>query len=210
MDVRRAVQRIAREAVDLDDGRRRVDALLQQVVGYDFAAFSTVDPATGLWTSCYVSGLDADGSAEREQVIFESELSGDVNAFAEHARRPVPAASLHLTTGGKLEYARRWAPLLEAYDVVDELRAVLNTGGSTWGTLVLYRAGTSQPFTSVQLTTLTDALPDLAALFRLMLVRLALAGAHGQDELAPGRHRATRRHSDRRIHRRPGLAGNAR
>jgi hypothetical protein len=39
------------------DLKKALDRLLRMAVGYDVAALSTVDPATNLWTSCFVSGF---------------------------------------------------------------------------------------------------------------------------------------------------------
>jgi DNA-binding CsgD family transcriptional regulator len=177
-----SVQRIAADACDFDDARRRLDVLLRRAIGYDFAAFSTVDPATGLWTSCYVSGLDAAGAPERERVLFECELARDVNAFDDLARREVSVATLHAATDGRPTQAKRWAPLLEPHQVVDEARGVLRSNGQLWGTFVLYRAGTPRPFSPVEVSLLTAAVPSIAALFRLVLLRAALAGT---PEAAP-------------------------
>lgn len=185
VDLNRAVQRIAHDAAGFDDARQRVDELLRRAVGYDIGSFATVDPATELWTSCYVSGLDATGSADRERTLYEIELTGDINTFAELSGRRIPAATLHAATGGALPRARRWAPLLEALDVVDEARAVLRHGPQTWGTLALYRAGTSHPFGRTELTMLTALLPDLSRLFRLMVIRLAFAPRPG-TQAPPG------------------------
>jgi DNA-binding CsgD family transcriptional regulator len=175
MHIGRALQSIAVAATDLDDARKQLDRLLRRRIGYDVGAFSTVDPASGLWTSCYVSGLDAAGAPDRERVLYELDLAGDVNSFTQLASREVPAATLHAATFGKPSRARRWAPLLEPLGVVDEARAVLRTGAQRWGTLVLYRAGTAQPFTPSDFAALTAAIPGTAKLFRAMLLRLALA-----------------------------------
>jgi DNA-binding CsgD family transcriptional regulator len=175
MHTRGTLRSIALDAADLDDARRQVDLLLRRRIGYDVGAISTVDPASGLWTSCYVSGLDATGAPERERILYELDLAGDINSFAQLAARDVPAATLHAATDGKPYRARRWAPLLEPLRVVDEARAVLRTGAHTWGSLALYRAGTARPFTPPDLATLAAAIPGVAALLRLMLVRLVLA-----------------------------------
>lgn len=174
-----SVQRIAADACDFDDARRRLDVLLRRAIGYDFAAFSTVDPGSGLWTSCYVSGLDASGAPERERVLFECELARDINAFDDLARSEVSVATLHAATDGRPARAQRWAPLLEPYRVVDEARGVLRCNGQLWGTFVLYRAGTPRPFSPVEVSLLTAAVPSIAMLFRLVVLRAALAGSPG-------------------------------
>lgn len=81
MDLRTHVAELAARTGDLDEVRRGLDILLRREIGYDIAAISTVDPATMLSTSCYVSGLGAEGGRARERVIFDLEFrSADLNS----------------------------------------------------------------------------------------------------------------------------------
>jgi len=186
MDLADRVGSIARTACDLDVARRRLDVLLRAEIGYDIGSFSTVDPATGLWTSCYVSGLAQEGSRERERALFDCEFGGDVNTFTDLMRPGGgPVATLRRATAGDLTRAGRWAPLLADLDVVDELRAVLVTDGAWWGTLALYRTGGVAPFTPRDVRRMADAAPAVGMLFRLMLLRVALAQPHAL-ETPPG------------------------
>lgn len=186
MELRAQVARIAGRARDLDEVRRGLDDLLRREIGYDVAAISTVDPATMLWTSCYVSGLGPEGGPERERIIFDLEFRGaDVNGYGEIAGRPVPAASLHAATGGDLTRAARWQPLLRGLGVVDEARVVLRVDEHPWGTLTLYRTGLARPFDAAEISALGDASEAMGAAFRLVLLRAALA-APASLEQPPG------------------------
>ncbi|WP_432971613.1 LuxR C-terminal-related transcriptional regulator [Dactylosporangium sp. CA-233914] len=175
MNLRQAVRRLAAGDSDLDAVRRGLDTLLRSAVHYDFAAISTIDPATMLWTSCYVSGIDPAGSRDRERVLFDLEFRGeDVNGYTELATRAVPVASLHQATGGDLSRAARWQTLLSQLRVTDELRAVLRSEQRCWATLTLYRAGEAPRFTAHDVALVADASSTMAEIFRLALLRAAL------------------------------------
>jgi DNA-binding CsgD family transcriptional regulator len=186
MDLVSRVAAIARTASDLDIARRELDRLLRIQVGYDIGAFSTVDPATGLWTSCYVSGLGPDGARVRERTLFDLDIAGDVNAFSELSRTGKnPVATLLTATGGDVTRAARWAPLLSELGVVDELRAALVTEGQTWGALALYRTGSAAPFTPAHVGDIGAASSAMAMLLRLVVLRVSLSQPHAL-EAPPG------------------------
>ncbi|MER6174131.1 hypothetical protein [Streptosporangium sp. NPDC001681] len=65
MDLREGLRRIAVRGGDFTEVRTELDRLLRRVIGYDIAAISTVDPATLLWTSCFVTGIGHEGGAVR-------------------------------------------------------------------------------------------------------------------------------------------------
>ncbi|MEU8125490.1 helix-turn-helix transcriptional regulator [Spirillospora sp. NPDC049024] len=182
MELLDRIHRLAARGDDLTRVRAEVDRLLRRAVGYDIAAVSTVDPATLLWTSCFVSGLDPQGSAERERVLFGLEFEGgDPNGYAELAAAASPVASLHRATGGDLSRARRYRLLLRGLDVVDEARVVLRSREGCWGSLTLYRRAPATPFTDDELTLLAAVSTPIADLFRLTLLRAALAAPDGLD-----------------------------
>lgn len=186
MNLRSAVRHLAAGDDDLDAVRRGLDKILRSAIGYDIAAISTVDPATMLWTSCYVSGIDQAGSRDRERILFDLEFRGeDINSYAELATRRVPVASLHQTTGGDLAKAARWQPLLSRLQIADELRAVLRSEQQCWGTLTLYRTGDAPTFAAHDIALVADASSTMADVFRLTLLRAAL-GVRSGLEHPPG------------------------
>lgn len=184
MILRDAVQHLAATGGDLTHVRAQLDRLLRTAVGYDFAALSTLDPATNLWTSCFVSGLPLDGGRSREDVIFAIEFAGgDPNSYAELAAAPTPVGRLHAATGGDITRARRYGELLGDLRVGDELRAVLRAGnGGCWGTLTLYRLVGAPVFDDRDEAAIGEAVPAMADLFRLTLLRAALGAAGGVDD----------------------------
>lgn len=130
--------RFADGAATLPELWRAADAALRPALGYQVAAFATLDPATLLWTSCETMGVDHD--ADREAVLFDCEYGGDdLVQIADLAVADEPAASLHAVTGGELACSRRYRLLLGPSGVTDELRLVFRDGQRCWGSLCAYR-----------------------------------------------------------------------
>jgi DNA-binding CsgD family transcriptional regulator len=171
--LRERVHHLARRDGDLTVVRARLDTLLRASIGYDVGVLSTMDPATLLWTSCFITGLDYD--RERERELFELEFEGgDVNHYTDLAGATTPIGRLHAATGGRLTRARRYVPLLEPLAVADELRAILRVRDTCWGSVTLYRQGDAVPFDERDERALADAITSIADLFRLALLRAAL------------------------------------
>ena len=184
---------LAAEGGDLTATRVGVDRALRASLAYDFASISTVDPATMLWTSCFVTGLPAGTEVEREQVIYALEFAGgDVNGYRELANSGGYVGRLHFATGGDLTRAMRWEPLLAGLGVTDEMRVVLSSRDMVWGTLTLYRRAASPPFSERDEAVIRQARVALADLFRLAMLRAALDAPSGIDHppgvivLSPG------------------------
>jgi DNA-binding CsgD family transcriptional regulator len=185
MDLRDDIHRLAAGGGDLTTVRIELDRLLRRAVHHDLAAISTLDPATNLWTSCFVSGLPADGGRDRERILFDLEFQGDdVNSYASLAQAPRPLARLHATLDGDLSRARRYGLLLEGLGCTDEMRVMLRSGEACWGSLTLYRRG-GPPFSAADEQCVAHAVSAMADLFRLTLLRAALA-APTADDRPPG------------------------
>jgi DNA-binding CsgD family transcriptional regulator len=175
VDLRERVQRLAAGSGNLTAMRSGLDRLLRAVIGYDAAALSTMDPATKLWTSCFVTGLPPNDGVGREQVIFDIEFRGnDVNSYAALSEADQPIGRLHDRTGGDLGRAERFGRLLEGLGVVDEMRVVLRARGSCWGSLTMYRIDGAPPFSARDEAVVASAVPAITDLFRLTLLRAAL------------------------------------
>jgi DNA-binding CsgD family transcriptional regulator len=124
-----------------------------------------------------------EGSDERETVIFDLEFLGsDVNSYAEIAGAAVPVGRLHASTSGRIDTALRYAPLLEPLGVADEMRVMLLRRGQVWGSLTLYRKVGARPFSADEERIVAAAAPHMAELFRLTMLRTALATPSGLDE----------------------------
>lgn len=163
------------------------DELLRRSVGYHVAAWSTQDPATGLFTSCTVSGLPKD--LEREAAFFSYEYRDEEpNTFAAMIAEGRTVGVLSVTTDGELERAARYRELLAAFGCADELRAVLWDDHRPWGSVVLY--GLERRFTDDEAATVAAVSPHAARGLRLALLRTA-ASRPGEVTDPPGILRVT-------------------
>lgn len=182
MDLEERVRSLAATGGDLSAVRAGIDDALRASLSYDIAAISTVDPATMLWTSCFVTGLPPGGEGEREQVIFSLEFAGDdVNGYTELANNGHLVGRLHEATSGDLTRAKRWEPLLSGLGVTDEMRVILASRDMVWGTLTLYRQMPHPPFTDRDETVVRTAVTALADVFRLAMLRAAIDAPSGID-----------------------------
>jgi DNA-binding CsgD family transcriptional regulator len=182
VDLQERMRRLAAAGGNLSSVRIGLDRALRLSVAYSAASIATVDPATMLWTSCFVSGLPPGGEAERERVIYQLEFAGDdFNGYAELATSGVLVGRLYRATGGDLTRAKRWEPLLSRFDVTDEMRVILVSGGMAWGTLTLYRQGSHPPFSDRDETVVRSALIAMADVLRLAMLRAAIESPSGID-----------------------------
>lgn len=179
-ELRARAQRLAARPVDLTEARAEIDQLLRRSVGYDIGVLSTVDPASLLWTSCFVTGIEPDPA--RERALFELEFEGgDVNLYVDLAGADEPVGRLSAATDGELHRSTRYRRFLSGLGIGDELRAVLRSRGACWGTLALYRAEGAPPFSARDQAVVAEVAPVIADLFRLTLLRAALDAPHALD-----------------------------
>lgn len=182
MDLQERVRQLAAADGDLSAVRAGLDRALRLSLAHDVAAISTVDPATMLWTSCFVSGLPPGGEAEREQILYGLEFAGDdINGYTELANSGQLVGRLHQATGGDLSRARRWGLLLAQLDISDEMRVVLASRGMVWGSLTLYRRMPRPAFSDRDENIVRSALPGMADLFRLAMLRAAIQAPSGLE-----------------------------
>lgn len=146
------------------------DGLVRQAVAFEVAAWSTQDPATGLFTSCTMSGMEKDH--EREAQLFRYEFVDDEpSTYPSLIRDGQTVAVLSEVTGGDLERAARYRHLLKAFGITDELRAVLWADGRPWGSATLYRR--DGRFTPQENQAVATLAPVAAEGLRLVLLRAA-------------------------------------
>lgn len=162
----------------------RAHALTQRALPSAYAVWATLDPATGLFTSCLRFGLE--DFPDRERLVIENELDGtDVNLFSRLARGPRHAAALSLATGGAPERSERFRALGAELALVDELRIALVSHGHCWGTVTLYRGAGEHPFGEADVAFAETIAAPLGEALRLSMVR-ALAQAAPREEGGPG------------------------
>ncbi len=131
--------KIAHAGLDLDATFKAFDELLRGQVPYEIASWSTHDPATGLFTSCTMSGAPKDPAAEAR--LFRCEFTaGEPSSYRFLIGSRSPAAILSEVTKGDLDKAVRYRTIFGPFGLTDELRAVLWAGGTAWGSATLLRA----------------------------------------------------------------------
>lgn len=161
---------IALSDLGLDEACLAFDGLLRRSVPYVVGAWSTQDPATGLFTSCTISGLPKD--LEREAAFFRYEFREDEpSTFGGLIAAGITVAVLSEVTGGQLDRAARYRELLRGYGCTDELRAVLWADGRPWGSAALYRQ--DGVFTRAEAARVAAVAPHAGRGLQLVMLRAA-------------------------------------
>lgn len=162
----------------IDTATARASSLL----GLDICVLSSVDPASGLQTSCDVVGLPKDPA--RELRIFELEwFSDDPLRYHELAHSPIPAAALRLSADPT--QVRRYVEIFEPNGGYDELRLSCIADGTWWATLSGYRAVGSGAFVQEEVDQAARLSKPLARGFRRAFLHAAVQQP-GDLERPPG------------------------
>jgi len=178
--LRRRMGALGEERLTTPDVLTRADALLRRAVPAPSAVWATVDPATGLFTSCLRFGLD--DVPDRERLIVDNELDGkDVNLFSKLSWGPRRAAALSIGTAGNPTRSARYRELLADFPVADELRVAFVSRAHCWGTATLYRRAGERPFADADVAFAESVSASVGEALRLSMLR-ALA-----DHQPPGR-----------------------
>ncbi len=129
--------RLCHSALDSRTLRSELLQRLQPVIPFDYAYFSTTDPATHLGTS---SVLVEEPPSWCMSVFLENEfLQEDFNKFSDMVRRHQTVGILSETAGNELHRSHRYREMLAPMAMEDELRAIFVTDTACWGTLCLHR-----------------------------------------------------------------------
>lgn len=149
--------------------RRRVLAELRNVLDFEVACFTTVDPRTLLST-----GAVTDERIEKlHPRLFENEYEGaDCNRYSELAHSSVKVAALSVATGGNLAQSVRGREILLPAGLGDELRAALVHQGECWGFLTLYRSAEQARFTQTEIALVSTLVPNFARTLREATTRM--------------------------------------
>ena len=132
-------------------------ARLQRVLPHDGACWHTLDPGSDLVTEHRLQNIP-----DRFPLIAHNEYQvDDVNKFADLARAPHKAASLHEATGGRLERSPRYRDLFAAGGIGAELRGAFVADGATWGAVIMIRMAGGREFSRDEI----DLLDRASALF---------------------------------------------
>lgn len=172
---------MARKDLDHRVFAAEADVLVRETVPYDMAAWSTVDPASMLVTSCTITG-PVEEDPDRELRTFEIEWSGsDPATYAELADRPMPAAALSEEVDDLLS-VRRYRELMAPMGIGDELRLVFRSGNDSWGTLTAFRTAERPAFTQAEVAALAETGEVMADGVRSAFLRTAIDRDDAFDE----------------------------
>jgi hypothetical protein len=141
---RRAVERLSEAELRWDVYSGELIAHLRLAVGFDGWCAALADPATGLPA---VAVAEDSPVACCQRRFYQLEYQNpDFSMGKALAAADCRVAVLSDVTGGDLARSRRWDELLRPAGTADELRAVLEAGGTRLGSLTLYRAAPGRWF----------------------------------------------------------------
>jgi DNA-binding CsgD family transcriptional regulator len=175
-----AIVEICRSGVPPHEVRDRVLPRLRRVVPFDAAFWTTVDPATLLFTAPHQEGIPADTIP---YFLHNEYLEDDVNKWMVLARDRAGIHTLAEVTGGNLEASARYRDIFRPGGFGDELRAVLRLGGACWGCVCLHREA-GAPFAADEVEYVRRLLPRLAEGIRASILTSAVERSHVAS--APG------------------------
>ena len=179
MDVESRAWRIAHAGLGLDAAFTAFDELLRSQIPYAIASWSTHDPATGLFTSCTMSGAPKDPAAEA--ALFRCEFTaGEPSSYRSLIGGGDSVAILSTVTDGELKRATRYREIFRPFGLTDELRAVLWADGTAWGSATLLR--TDGVFDASGVRAVTVIARQAADAVRLALLRAAANRPDAVDE----------------------------
>lgn len=167
--------RICHSTLDSRTLRAELLQCMRAIIPFDYAYFSTTDPATQLGTS---SVLAEEPPAWCMSVFLENEfMQEDFNKFSTMLRDHQSVSILSDATRHDLHRSQRYRDMLLPMTMHDELRAVFVTDAACWGTLCLHRGDSKLPYTSADAAYLAQLIPHIADGLRkaLLLSNASLA-----------------------------------
>ena len=177
--IRRELLRLCHAGLDSQTLRVEILKRLQTVIPIDVSFFSTVDPATLLFTGAVIDEILMRVSL---QFIENEFLHDDVNKCAWMARNNTSVVNLVQSTQGELERSQRYREILAPLALGDELRAVLITSGTCWGFMCLHREQSSPHFTLTEAAFLARLTPHFAEGLRTAMLLGSTTGPAVADE----------------------------
>jgi DNA-binding CsgD family transcriptional regulator len=141
---------------------------LRKVIPFDYAYFSTTDPATQFGTS---SVLVEEPPSWCMSVFLQNEfLQDDFNKFSDMLRNHQPVGILSEATEHDLHRSQRYRDMLIPMAMGDELRAIFVTDAACWGTLCLHREAAKSRYTPAEAAYLAQLTPHIADSLRKALL----------------------------------------
>jgi DNA-binding CsgD family transcriptional regulator len=161
-----AIVEICRSGLPAAALRERALPRLRSAVPFDAVFWTTVDPATLLFTQPHQEAI----APETVPYFIQNEfLADDVNKWTTLARERLGVRTLVDATAGELDASARYRDIFRPLGLGDELRAVLRTGGACWGCLCLHREA-GAPFSKDEVSYVGRLAPYLAEAIRAGLL----------------------------------------
>jgi DNA-binding CsgD family transcriptional regulator len=159
---------LCHSALDSRTLRTHLLKRLRTIIPFDYAYFSTTDPATQFVTS---SVLVEEPPAWCMTVFLENEfLREDFNKFSDMLRHHQRVGVLSEATGHDLARSQRYREMLAPMAMDDELRAIFVTDSACWGTLCLHRRQTQSGYAPAEAAYLAQLAPHIAEGLRKALL----------------------------------------
>lgn len=143
---------------DVESFWREATEELACAVAFDWhPCWFTLDPTSLVLTSHFNEDIEA-----LDPEVFHNEyVEDDFNKMAELAVAGEEVATLERATGGDRARSRRYRDLLSEYGLGQELVAILRAGGTSWGSVTLYREEGSSDFADDDLEFIRSVAPAL-------------------------------------------------
>jgi DNA-binding CsgD family transcriptional regulator len=132
----RAIVELCRSGLQPPELWERVLPRLRRVVPFDAAFWSTVDPATLLFTQPQQQEIPA---STIPYFVSNEFIDDDVNKWTTLARDRVGVRTLVEATAGDPDTSPRYRDIFRPLGLGDELRAVFRSGGMCWGYMCVHR-----------------------------------------------------------------------
>lgn len=162
------VIRLCHSALDSRTLRNELLRRLQAVIPFDYAYFSTTDPATQLGSS---SVLIKEPPEWCMPFYVENEfLQDDFIKFSAMQRSQQFTGILSEATGHQLHRSQRYREMLAPMSMGDELRAIFVADTACWGTLCLHREAAKTGYTPAEAAALAQVIPHIADGLRKALI----------------------------------------
>jgi DNA-binding CsgD family transcriptional regulator len=161
-----AIIAICRSGLPPDALRASVLSRLRRAVPFDAAFWTTVDPATLLFTGPHQEEIPPGTIPYFVQNEF---IDDDVNKWTALAKDRAGVRTMAEATGGTMEASARYRDIFHGLGLGDELRAVLRVGDACWGFICLHRA-VGADFSSQEARYVRRLAPHLAEAIRAGLL----------------------------------------
>jgi DNA-binding CsgD family transcriptional regulator len=142
-----AVSRLSASGLAPMELLRAVADRVQAVVPRVASGWQLTDPATQLTTGGFMENVSM---ATLREMIENELVGGDFAAFNGLANSRAGVATLNAATAGEQVRSRRYRNIYAKNGWSDELRAVLRSGGVTWGQVCLARGESEPAFSAVE------------------------------------------------------------